>query len=276
MALELDRVQKPLRELRKSLKRLPKNPPPETVHKLRIRARQIEAIAPALTPSEQKKTQRLLKSLKPVRKAAGKLRDMDVLAGNALSLPQDGYDQSLDRLMKELEAARQKNAGALHDTVGHKRKSARHILKQYSKLVRAAFEATGSGSAESAVQSGKRLQAAAGELTRELRRWPALSAANIHRFRLKIKELRSVLQILIDSDAEYLEALGKVKDQIGDWHDWQQLAGFARQFLDARKDRALLAQIERTRKQRLGRALDSANALRARYLTPFSRQKRGA
>jgi CHAD domain-containing protein len=267
MAIELDRLQDPLRKLRRSLKSLKKNPPPEEVHKLRTRTRQIEAIAPALTPVQGKKTRRLLKSIKPVRKAAGGVRDMDVLTGNALSLPKNSHSESLTRLVELLGAARQKNAGALLDTVEEQRKSARQVLKQYAKLVDASFNGRGSGSAARR-QPARNAQAAILGLEEELSRWPALSATNIHLFRLKVKELRSILQLFPKSDPGFVAALGKVKDQIGDWHDWQQLSGFAQQVLDMQDDHMLLAQIDRTGEQKLSEALSSANVLRRRYLHP--------
>lgn len=280
MAIELDRLQKPLRKLRKSLKNLSKDPPPEAVHKLRTRARQIESIAPALTPSEEKKTRRLLKSIKPVRKAAGGVRDMDVLTGNALSLPKNAHSASLARLIALLETMREESADALLDTVSEKRKPARHLLKQYSRLVEASFNGKRNGngkpdgkskgnqkeSGRQAISSDQPVQAAIHALTGELSGWPALDEENIHPFRLKVKELRSILQLFPSSDAGAVAALGKVKDRIGEWHDWQQLAQFARHALDRDIDRPLLDQIDEVGAQKLKQALAAANALRRRYL----------
>ncbi len=271
MAIELERLQKPLRDLRKSLKRLKKDPPPEEVHKLRTRARHIEAIAPALTPAEGKKTRRLLKSIKPVRKAAGSVRDMDVLTGNALSLPKNAHSASLARLIEKLGTTREESAGDLLETVSEQRKSARQILKQYSKLVAASLNGKRSGSKRSrscsgSAQPARNVQAAIHDLTAELSRWPALAETNIHPFRLKVKELRSILQLVPRSDAGFVSALGSVKEKIGDWHDWQQLAGFARASLDAVRDTALLAQIDAMEEKKLQAALAAANTLRRRYL----------
>ena len=61
----------------------------------------------------------------------------------------------------------------------------------------------------------------------ELNRWPEFNAENLHAFRIKVKELRYVLQLAKDPDLKFVNALGKVEDQIGDWHDWQQLAEIA-------------------------------------------------
>jgi CHAD domain-containing protein len=274
MDLPLDRLQKPLRQLRKSLKQLSKDPPPEEVHRLRTRARHIEAIAPALAPSKPGKTRRLLKTIKPVRKAAGSVRDMDVLTGNALSLPQNSHSESLVRLIEHLGNTRQQSAGTLLETVSQQRKSARHLLKQYARLVRSAAGEKHSGSAGKAAKSAQHIEAAIAGLRRELARWPVLNAKNIHPFRLKVKELRSILQLLpVPRNAApsefppgFSEVLGRVKDLIGDWHDWQQLSAFARDTLDARQDRALLVQIEETGERKLEEALEAANALRTRWL----------
>lgn len=281
MAIELDRLEEPLRKLRKSLKSLSKDPPPEEVHKLRTRARHIESIAPALTPDKGKKTRRLIKSIKPVRKAAGSVRDMDVLTGNALSLPRNSHSESLVRLIERLGNTRQQSAGALLETVSEQRKSARQILKQYSKLVKASFNGQSSGKSSSkhvagagrTTQPAQNVQAAILALSDELSRWPALGASNIHPFRLKVKELRSILQLLPTSDPKLVSALGKVKDRIGDWHDWQQLSGFARTALDAHEDRALLQQIDETGRHKLEEALAAANALRKHYLRSGSKNE---
>lgn len=277
MNLQIDRVQKPLRQLRKSLKRLPNDPPPETVHNLRTRARKIEAIATALTESDKKKARRLLKSIKPVRKAAGGVRDMDVLTGNALTLPQNSHRDSLVRLIEQLAIARQRNADELVDTVGQQRKTARHILKQYAKLVETTLTEDNADSTDTAKAHAElHVQAVTKDLMEELSHWPALNARNIHAFRLKVKELRYILQLSLDSNSSFVDALGSVKDQIGDWHDWQQLAETARQMLDPTPDRALLIQIEKIGKQKLRKALASAEALRKRYLKARTARSRSA
>ncbi len=86
MADELERARKAVRELGKTLKSLPSDPPPREVHKLRTATRRVEAIAAVLAPVEGKESRRLLKSIEPVRKAAGGVREMDVLIGNARKL----------------------------------------------------------------------------------------------------------------------------------------------------------------------------------------------
>lgn len=74
-------LQEPFRKLRKTLKGFPKGASPNDVHRLRTRIRRTEATAHALTLDQQKAGKRLIKGLKPARKAAGDVRDMDVLVG---------------------------------------------------------------------------------------------------------------------------------------------------------------------------------------------------
>ncbi len=113
MAGELERVQKTMRELQRSLKSMPEDPPPKEVHKLRTATRHVEAIAFALPETENKKSRRLLETLEPVRKAAGGVRDMDVLTSNARRLTRHSRGASLTRLVELLQISRQQNATEL-------------------------------------------------------------------------------------------------------------------------------------------------------------------
>lgn len=272
MVLELERAERPLQQMRRLLKKLPADPAPGEVHKLRTRARKIEAVAATLEAADSRRTRRLLKLIKPVRKAAGDVRDMDVLTGDLLHMPHGGHEggngDALLRLVEHLGTMRRKSAGELVETVNRQRGPARRSLKKYVKLV----ESVGKGKKPAPIEIARALESADGSgslastLMTELRAWPRLNARNIHPFRLKVKELRYVLRLFPGADRGLEDSLGKVKDEIGDWHDWQQLAGIAREVLDARKDRGLLMQIEATAKEKLTQALAGANALRRRYL----------
>lgn len=270
--MELGRAEKPLLQLRELLNTLPRNPAPDEVHKLRTRARKIEAIAMALETADTGKTKKLLKSIKPVRKAAGSVRDMDVLTGDLLHMPQNGNHEaareSLVRLVEHLGAVRRKSVDGLLDTVNRQRRPARRSLKKFVKLV----QSVAKGKKPAPIQIARTLESADGSGSRasilmtELREWPRLNDRNIHPFRLKVKELRYVLQLFPGADRGFIDSLGKVKDAIGNWHDWQQLLAIARDVLDVQKDKALLAEIDATAKKKLAHALAGANGLRRRYL----------
>ncbi len=269
--MAIDRAEKPLLQLRKLLDTLPRNPAPDAVHELRTRARKIEAMAMALATADAGKTKKLLKSIKPLRKAAGSVRDMDVLTGDLMHMPQNGNQDathdSLLRLVEHLGTVRRKSADGLVDTVNRQRRPARRSLKKYAKFL----ESVANGK-KPPIGVGHTLEPADGgdsrasTLMAELREWPRLNNLNIHHFRLKVKELRYVLQLFPGADPGLVDSLAKVKDDIGEWHDWQQLLAIAREVLDARKDKTLLAEIDASAKQKLAHALAAANTLRRRHL----------
>jgi CHAD domain-containing protein len=268
MAGELERVQKPMRDLQKSLKSLPRNPLPKDVHKLRTATRHVEAIAIALPATDRKESRRLIKSLEPVRKAAGGVRDMDVLTSNARRLAQHSKSASLTQLVELLQTARQQNAVELRRALSHRRKAARRRLKKYSRAILSELAPTESNP-PGANQNGRVNESAntvAMKCARELSEWPALDASNIHEFRLKVKQLRYILQLFADADSDFVGALGDVQRRVGDWHDWHQLEEIARAVFAADQDNALVGRIAEIAKRKLEQALAAANALRRRYL----------
>jgi CHAD domain-containing protein len=273
MAGELERARKAVRELNKTLKNLPADPPPNEVHKLRTASRRVEAIAAALAQVDSKESRRALKAIEPIRKAAGGVREMDVLLANARRLARTSAGDSLTRLVEHLQIARQQNATVLKRTLGRRRGAARENLKQYSRFIRAALDLRKSAESANGLPAHwhEGVHAAAMNVVRELGEWPPLNAENIHAFRLKVKVLRYILQLSGDANSRLEETLGNVQRRIGDWHDWQQLEEIAGQLLSMERDGALLTRIGSISSRKFHQALKAANTLRGKYLTmPFA------
>ena len=268
MAGELERVRKALRELGKSLQSLSGDSSPKDVHKLRTASRRIEAIAGVLEAADGKKSRRLVKSIEPVRKAAGGVRDMDVLLADARKLARYSDGESLQHLVEHLETARQQNAEVLQHALHHRRKAVLEDLKEYSRFVASAAKhaQSSSRSGAHASRAQEEIHSSAANVMRELGDWKPLDADNLHAFRLKVKQLRYTMQLDAQADPGLVEGLGDVQRRIGDWHDWRQLEEIAREVLVLEQDHALLDRIGETVKRRFDRALAAANALRGRYL----------
>ena len=266
MELELGNARKPVRMLRKSLKSLTRDPPVEDVHNLRTHARRIEAIAAALMPGQNKLTRRLLKAIKPVRKAAGEVRDMDVLAAKARTLAGYRRNRSVTRLVDYLSSMRIESARKLLDTVSEQRNDARRSLKQFSRQIEKRFHANKPGAMAGTTGDGSCGQAAM-ELIDELNRRPAFNEENLHAFRIQVKELRYLLQLAKNANPKLVDALGVVKNRIGDWHDWQQLAKIAEKVLDPQDDLATLKKIDENAKRKFAQAMAAAQAMKTRYLS---------
>ena len=268
MELELGCVRKPVRQLQKSLKSLAGDPSIQDVHDLRTRARRVEAIADILLPRHQSSRRRLFKLLKPLRKAAGEVRDMDVLTAKARTLARHCRDDSRARLLEHLRAMRVVSARKLVDAIADRRQDASDSLNLFSIEIERRFDRRNHGSALKARRGKPNTDAAIG-LMNELSHWPAFNAENLHAFRIKVKQLRCILQLTEDGDLKFLAALEKVKAQIGDWHDWQEFRKIAGDVLNASKDRTMLEAMEQAEIRKLKRALAAANALRSRYLGAY-------
>jgi CHAD domain-containing protein len=259
MKIEVDNAKRPLVKLRKTLKRLEADPSVEDVHALRTQTRRIEAIVNALMLERKKRSRQLLKAVSPVRRAAGDVRDMDVLVGNLLALPHgEEDDESLVRLVEHLSEMRVEGARGLSQTVAELKKDARRGLKDYSKLVDKQFE----GKKRAKTSDGLAPKA----LEAELAEWPRLNPENIHEFRIRVKQFRYMLQLSREADRKLVDALGKVKDEVGDWHDWQELSRIAKQVLNGRTDKAELKRIDEIGRGKYKQALATANAVREDYL----------
>jgi CHAD domain-containing protein len=267
MRLELDKFHKPISRLRKSLKTLSEDPSVTYVHNLRIQIRRCEALLAATMPGHEKLARRLLKTLRPLRNSAGQVRDLDVLVRDAAVLATErrhGQD-SLLYLLEHLGVMRTKCARNLVAKVAKARDAALDDLKHSSlkiekKLKEDTHRASG-GNADN--------QRAAMKLFKEVRRWPALSADNLHSFRIRVKQLRYALQLTPDPDANFLHALGQVKDKIGDWHDWQHLAKIAQRLLGPLQEDAMLAEIDKILEKKFHRAMAAAQAFRQEHLNTW-------
>jgi CHAD domain-containing protein len=269
MAGELERARKAVRELNKTLKNLPADPPPNEVHKLRTATRRVEAIAAALAQVESKESRRALRAIEPIRKAAGGVREMDVLLANARRLARTSAGDSLTRLVEHLQIARQQNGDVLRRALGRRCDAARESLKRYSRFIRSALDPGKSATSANGLpaQWHEGVHAAAMNVVRELGEWPPFDAENIHAFRLKVKVLRYILQLSGDTNSGLEETLGNVQRRIGDWHDWQQLEEIAGQLLNIERDGALLTRIGSISSRKFHQALMAANTLRGKYLT---------
>ena len=101
----------------------------------------------------------------------------------------------------------------------------------------------------------------------ELANPPRLDAGNLHDYRKKVKELYYLLQFLDHGKAHFAETLGRVKDAIGEWHDWEELAAIAGKLLDHRPACNLVEEIQSIRQAKFEHALAIANEMRTKYFS---------
>ena len=276
MALDSDQVQKPVRKLRKILKKISRNPSPAKVHDLRTRTRQIEATLGALSLDSNRNGRKLLKSLSRVRKNAGRVRDMDVLISYAATLPGDGEENCKLELIEHLGSTRRRKADKLESSVSKRSAPLRWRLKRTLHQVEDLVGAAGEGSNERAASS--KAAAAVLALESELADTQRLGRQNLHPYRLKVKALRNVLKLAQDEDdQEFVDALGRVKDLIGEWHDWGELLAIASRKLKHGPGCKLMRELRQKTNEKYQRALTETESMRKTYLrVSHAKTKRGS
>jgi CHAD domain-containing protein len=266
MALDLKRIKKSVKRVRKFIKQDRRRPTTKDIHDLRTSARRLESTLNALASNMAGKQKRLLNDLADARKSAGKVRDMDVLTAHALSLNlDDGEQDCLVQLIEYLGAKRDKSARKLWTTLRASGPRLRRELKrgfrQIEELITDADKNAGDSNAEAEVT------AKALKLSSELSAPSRLNKNNLHPYRLKVKEVRYVLQLSDHADDEqFVEKLGEVKDAIGAWHDFLELSKIAADVLDHGDSCKVLQQLRSISDAKLEKALALSDRLRGDYL----------
>ena len=266
MQLDADRLQKPVRKVRKFIKKVPRRPTPDEVHDLRTNMRRVQASVEALSLDSKRKGQRLLKDLARLRKRAGKVRDMDVLTGFASNVHPKGEQGCVVQLLEHLGARRGKYTKKLYTEVRHYGPALRKHLKRtaarFDKLVQAEDKSSGDRNA-----AASEVAASALRLSTELETSSHLGRTNLHPYRLKVKKLRNVLQMAQRAnDDPFVESLGEVKDAIGEWHDWEELISIANDVLDHGRKCQLLRELKGNSWVKYEHALRLTENMRKKYL----------
>ena len=270
MPLSSKRLLKPFRKLRNALRAASKRASPARIHELRIQVRRVEAIVHTFLPYLKHDGERLIQGLEPIRKKAGRVRDLDVLTEIVSNLGIEEESPCIAKLLVHLSAERIRWARKLHEAIDEQRSRACRRLR----VVFASLE-------EYISVSNRRhrdvdrveVNAVTLRLLRELVVWPRLKADNLHAFRRKVRELINNLQFITGNSAEFIGALRNVKDSIGDWHDWTILGARADELIGVDSQCKVPRVIRQTAAAKLNHALSTSRAMREKYLTEDSRYR---
>jgi|SRR5215469_1302959 len=263
MSVDYDRIHKPIRKLRKLLKTFPKNPSFDEVHDLRSNIRRIEVILAALSLDSKGTDRRLLKDLARVRKRGSKVRDADVFTRFTADCHPAGEEDCSLELLEHLGAERKRRAAKLYSTISRRSALLDDGLRRTSKHVSKALEDQANGSSSSG-QSG--ISATALKLESELAEPLRLSRQNLHPYRLKVKELQNLLRTAQrPKNPSFVRTLRKVKDAIGEWHDWQELSLLAAEILAQEDKCSLVRQLKEMTQRKFTDALTVTESMRRQY-----------
>ena len=254
-------------KLRKLVRKAPKRPTPDNIHDLRTYTRRFEAAASALKLDSRRNDRRLLRDLSRARKRAGKIRDMDVLTSYTASVHADQQQDCLVQLLEYLGARRYRQAERLQAEMKKRGSALRRRLKRASARIDKIIADTSKDSAAAQDGASADAMASAVKLSEELSVPATLNKSNLHPYRLKVKELRYVLQMSDSPDTHaFIESLGEVKDAIGEWHDWEELIAIAADLDEHGPNCKLVQELKNVSERKYQRALSLTNQMRRDYL----------
>jgi len=252
-----------IRALRSALCRSGASPSREEVHSLRKLIRRVETIL-LVSGLSRNGTFPRLNNLAKIRGRAGAVRDMDELIKLVAALPVDQEEECLFKILAVLTQKREQRVRKLHRAVVRYGSSTRRDLKILSELLEKDSFLCKQDRLGTKVSRTVPFEHVS-SVSEQLAAWPQFRGNNLHAFRLRVRELRSALQ-LFDHDSDGLvKLLGKVKDAIGEWHDWTVLASTAANIgCAAHSD--VMRKIQGTVKRKYGFARMSANTMRKEIL----------
>lgn len=99
-----------------------------------------------------------------------------------------------------------------------------------------------------------------------------IDGRTLHPYRLKVKELRYALQLAASHEELLVEALGEVKDSIGEWHDWCELEAIATDVIG--DDRETWKQIHSIAEAKFSHASAVTKRIHAKYFASHRGQRR--
>jgi CHAD domain-containing protein len=272
MPFDIEKIRKSTRRVAKFLQKNAKRPRSNAVHKLRTATRLLETTFTTLDLNPNRKVKRLLRRLRGVRKRAGDIREMDVMTSDALTMKENGEHDCLVQLFEHLGTERKKYAKKLHAVIEAAGPELGRDLKQHSKRVERLLHRAENHAGDS--DATPATMAKAIKLSSDLNEPTRLSRNTLHPYRLKVKELRDVLQLSgRTGDDEFFGKLGMVTDAIGEWHDWEELIAVARQLLNHGPSCRLIKQLKMISASKYERALSLTNQGR-HYLKPTGRVKK--
>lgn len=201
------------------------------VHKLRVATLRLEALLEFWLRGNEgdpgaravkhwsKQAVRLRRALQPARSAAVYLGKLAWLRGQESAGGQDCLRQ-IDRLELRFEKRRRSAEKKLMEEIGKRRAR----LERWSERIEETIPAPVAGE-----------ETAGAEVVRELvaglvAEFPILSEDCLHAYRKGIKKVHYLAEFFAAGDARAVrqaEALGKIQAAIGEWRDWQLLAGKA-------------------------------------------------
>lgn len=246
MAVDQESKRLAFARLLRNLSKLSANPRPENVHRCRAYSRRVESVL-ALVPKLDGNQKKLLKTLKRLRKKAGRVRELDVqiaaLRGLRISQAPAGKSQLLHVLVEDrAKRLRKLEKSFDKETTTELRRRLRRAEKNLcipanadpvAEALRLFFEVGKDGA--------------------------GLTENQLHQYRIAGKRARYLAELAgVDPHAQtVVDQLKRMQDVIGDWHDWLELTGKAEKLLKEDQNPSLLVALRNINRAKFRQAVEA-------------------
>ena len=258
MALDTERTEQLFRRLQRLLKRLPDHTAPDDIHQFRTSVRRLETLLDVLLPEPDRDGRKLVKQFAKLRRRAGEVRDLDVqtAALRSLRIGTDGARKA--QLLEDLTRSRGKSVERLVKRLDKADSSKlRRRLEKLQERLALVAQASGPGANGTRMSVQDPVALALRDFARLFRRVPETTEENLHRLRLECKRIRYTAEIAGDTPAAraVVNALKKMQDAIGTWHDWLVLTQRAERLFRDQSQVPLLAALRNVTRARFTEAV---------------------
>jgi CHAD domain-containing protein len=246
---------------------------PKSVHRLRTAVRRIESLVSYANPDIGKKEERTLEKMADLRKRAGKVRDLDVLAGLLENLGNGSAAKDRKTLVDLLEKKRDQKAKRLVSAL-----KKLHEAKFFSRLHRIAEQASQSDDKNRPLAPLEEAKAQLSKMADDFGSAQTLKPSRLHEARVTLKRIRYLAELAEESAAQkdFIRRLKSTQDAIGDWHDWLELTERAEKRFSDRANSALVHEARTVLSARHSDATSSVHKLFSLAQAPPRKSPRSA
>jgi CHAD domain-containing protein len=257
------------------------NADPDAVHRVRTGSRRLQAMLEATLREAgpaahalERPARAWLRELKQIRRAAGAVRDLDVQrkllenwVGKQDAVPgsSETSPPGMQAEMKQAEVLEAWLKGERKDLAQGMQKQIRKRQQGLAKGQGALFTAITRVPLSRSIGPRSADAVALEDFVRAADAMPLLHAENLHDFRKATKKARYVAEVGAEGNSSVANALKRVQDAIGEWHDWLCLEEEAKAALgqDAPE---LAAAFRREIERHFAAAMKTTQSMRGRLL----------
>ena len=259
------------RKLDRDVEKLAAEQHADIVHSFRTTTRRLQTLLEELVPERTRKQKKLLKTLRGIRRQAGKVRDLDAQLAvlRTLQVPLESRRQT--QLLQGLLELRAKQESKLRKTLT--KQVTGNIRKQLKRAAKEIEFKTGRDPLAAAYDILSRVPLPRGPLTEDA----------LHRCRILVKRARYAAEYAPESAAstQFIAQLKRLQDLLGDWHDWRTLTHTAAERLGSVNESPLAAALRNVTGAKLRYAIAAMAASPAlqtgpKAVSPAASRKAGA